>query len=311
MNRTIFDAVLLVMAVAFDLCVGEPPVFIHPVVWYGKLMSVFEKINTQNFPSFFSGTFSTLAVLSFSCVLAQIPSILMKLMKFNVYVKIISFLLSVYLLKCTFSIRSMVEHVNAAIKSDFEAYRVQMLVSRDVRKLGYEMRCSAVVESIAENFVDSVMAPLFYYALSGLSGAMVYRAANTCDAMVGYRNRKYFWFGKFAARLDDVLNFVPARLSVIFISILAMRYGRGRKTIKAVFEGIEGKVNACSMVAMAYALNLRLEKTGYYVINPEGKLPDRNDVVLAVRVFRELAVMAVFFSIILLFTAGILRTSFF
>ncbi len=298
------DAVLLVMAVAFDLCMGEPPVFVHPVVWYGKLMSVFEKINTQNFPSFFSGTFSTLAVLAFSCGLAQIPSILMK---FNVYVKIISFLLSVYLLKCTFSIRSMVEHVNAAINSDFEAYRVQMLVSRDVKKLGYEMRCSAVVESIAENFVDSVMAPVFYYALSGLSGAMVYRAANTCDAMIGYRNRKYFWFGKFAARLDDVLNFVPARLSVIFISILALRYGRGRRTIKAVFEGIEGKVNACSMVAMAYALNLRLEKPGYYVINPEGKLPDRNDVVLAVEIFRELSAMAVFFSILLVMAVSTLK----
>ncbi len=304
MNRTIFDAVLLVTAVAFDLCMGEPPVFVHPVVWYGKLMSVFEKINTQNFPSFFSGTFSTLAVLAFSCGLAQIPSILMK---FNVCVKIISFLLSVYLLKCTFSIRSMVEHVNAAINSDFEAYRVQMLVSRDVKKLGYEMRCSAVVESIAENFVDSVMAPVFYYALSGLSGAMVYRAANTCDAMIGYRNRKYFWFGKFAARLDDVLNFVPARLSVIFISILALRYGRGRRTVKAVFEGIEGKVNACSMVAMAYALNLRLEKPGYYVINPEGKLPDRNDVVLAVEIFRELSAMAVFFSILLVMAVSTLK----
>ena len=308
MNKTIFDVVLLVIAVAFDLCLGEPPVFAHPVVWYGKLMSVFERANTQNFPSFFSGTFSTLAVLSLSYVLVRIPYILMK---FNVYAKIVSFLLLVYLLKCTFSIKSMVEHVNAAVESDFEASRVQMLVSRDVRELSYEMRCSAVVESIAENFVDSVMAPLFYYSFSGLSGAMVYRAANTCDAMIGYRNRRYYWFGKFAARLDDVLNFIPARLSVIFMSILTLKYGRGRKTIKAVFEGIEGKVNACSMIAMAYALNLRLEKPGYYVINPEGKLPGRDDVVLAIRIFRELAIMAAVFTILLLFVVSTLKISFF
>jgi adenosylcobinamide-phosphate synthase len=296
---------ILLIAVLIDVIFGEPPSYIHPVVWFGKIISVFDRLNTQNFFSFFSGIFSTVMVLLFSLLLSQIPYTLYSL-HVKIYLKIISLLLFIYLLKSTFSIKSMIDHVNSAVESDFDASNVQMLVSRNAEELDYNLRCSAVIESLAENFVDSVVAPILYYSFFSLKGAMVYRATNTCDAMIGYRNKRYYWFGKFAARLDDFLNIIPARLSVIIMSIPAIRYGRFRATIKSIFEGIDGKINACSMFAMAYALNLRLEKPGYYIINPEGKVPEKGDVIRAIKMFKEVTAIAVIFFVFCSFLSSLL-----
>ncbi len=280
-------ALTLIASLAFDLAFGEPPEKLHPVVWFGKVISALERLNTGNRLSLLSGAFVVSAVVAFALLLSRLPEFVGN--------KILSFLIAVFFLKSTFSIRAMLEHVYAAVKSDFEANTVQMLVSRNVKELNHSLRCSAVIESLAENFVDSVFSPLFYYVLFGLPGAMVYRAVNTCDAMIGYKNERYFWFGKFAARLDDVLNYVPARLAVFILAIIF-----DLRVLKA-FEGVEGKVNACSMVAMAYALDVRLEKAGYYVINPSGRKPDRKDVLLALRYFKILtAVLAGVFLLLLL-----------
>ncbi len=264
---------LLLSAILVDLILGEPPEKIHPVVWYGKLITIMEKFNDSSPKSLIYGFFTTTIVLVFSYLVYLISKAIPQPF---------SFFAEVYLLKSSFSIKSMVEHVSTIIKSDFDSKYVQMIVSRDAKKLNYNEKCSAVIESLAENFVDSVLAPLFYFCIFGLAGSMIYRATNTCDAMIGYKNRKYFWFGKFAARLDDILNFIPARLSIVIFSIASRKLLKiGKK------EKIKGKINACSMIAMAYALNLRLEKPNYYVINENGKVPNKADVLKALRFFKN------------------------
>ncbi len=267
---------LILLAIAMDLLVGEPPEAIHPVVWFGKLISFMEKLNDlSNSPllKLLFGALTTLLVVVFSLSLYFVSSILPQP---------ISLIAKVYLLKSSFSVRSMIEHVNDALKSNVSPEKVQMLVSRNAWKLNYSERCSALIETLAENFVDSVFAPLFYFSIFGLAGALIYRAVNTCDAMIGYKNEKYYWFGKFSARLDDVLNLLPARISVIIFAIVS----KNLRVLRALTENLHGKVNACSMIAMAYALSLKLEKPGYYVINKEGKIPEKRDVERALKFFK-------------------------
>jgi adenosylcobinamide-phosphate synthase len=179
----------------------------------------------------------------------------------------------------------MILHAKACVdKGKVSAEGVQKIVSRDTSSLSEPQLCSATIESIAENFVDGVFAPLFYFSIFGLPGAVIYRAVNVCDAMVGYRNEKYEFFGKFAAKLDDVLNYVPARLSLLLFEFFksgAIRYGIEKNV----------KLNGCAIAAMSYILGVRLEKPGYYSL--EGKNPDVSDVMMAIEYFKKLSILAV------------------
>jgi len=280
--------VILLLALMFDLILGEPPERLHPVVWFGKLVSSLERLNSGSWlKRFLSGTLTTLFAIFAAVLLSTIPETLPFPFKTVAYV---------YLLKSSFSMRAMIEHVEEIVDSDFAPSKVQMVVSRNAKKLGYWMRCSAVIESLAENFVDSVLSPLFYYTLLGLTGALVYRAVNTCDAMLGYKDEERFWFGKFAARLDDLLNFVPARLSVVLTALVSGEL----RVLRALREGIAEKVNGCSMVAFAYALNLRLEKPGYYILNERGRLPKKVDVFEAEKLFVRLSLASFVISAVVL-----------
>jgi adenosylcobinamide-phosphate synthase len=150
------------------------------------------------------------------------------------------------------------------------------LVSRPTAALGPGHVASAAVESTAENLTDSVLAPLLFYVLLGLPGAAAYRAINTADAMIGYRHGALEHFGKVAARLDDVLNLIPARLAALALVVaapLAGADGRRAWTTMRRQHGRTASPNAgWPMAAMAGALGVRLEKPGHYVLG-EGRLP--------------------------------------
>ena len=145
---------------------------------------------------------------------------------------------------------------------------VQCIVSRDASKLDEEHILSASIESASENITDSIIAPLFYAALFGLPGAFIYRAVNTMDAMLGYRNEKYEYYGKFAARLDDLLNFIPSRIAGILLIISAPLYGGSAK--KALYgflkEGYKtpSPNSGYTMATLSNGLNMTLEKIGCY-----------------------------------------------
>ena len=146
-----------------------------------------------------------------------------------------------------------------------------MIVSRDTKNLDISHLYSAAFESGAESIVDSVISPLFYLFLFGLYGALFYRIVNTADSMLGYRNEKYEYFGKFSAKLDDVLNFMPARFYYIFLLILGGKYVRNE--IKNNNIKMNGKY---SIIGTAALFRLGVEKIGYYKYDG-GDFPDIRD----------------------------------
>ena len=140
---------------------------------------------------------------------------------------------------------------------------------------------------MAENSSDSIVAPLFFYAVGGVPGALAYRAVNTLDAMIGYRG-EYEWLGKAAARLDDVANLVPARLTAALLA-LAAPLGRG-SALRALATWVRDRAHTASpnaghpMAAMAAALGVVLEKRGAYCLGADLRTPEARDIGRAVRV---------------------------
>jgi adenosylcobinamide-phosphate synthase len=156
-------------------------------------------------------------------------------------------------------------------------YSLSMIVGRDTDRLGDKAILRASIETLAENFSDGIVAPIFYFVLGGLPLAMAYKAVNTLDSMVGYRNEKYINFGKAAARLDDAANYIPARVSgvLIVLSVAACRL-----FMRANFSLMTGRVAFIMMVrdgrnhsspnsgipeaAMAGGLGVRLGGPSFY-----------------------------------------------
>ena len=161
------------------------------------------------------------------------------------------------------------------------------LVSRPTSGLDSAAVASAAIESVAENLTDSVLAPLLFYAAFGLAGAAVYRAVNTADAMIGYRTGVLEDFGKVAARLDDVLNLIPARLAGLLLVVAAAMTGArpaGALTTMWRDHAHTASPNAgWTMAAMAGALNVTLEKNDHYRLG-DGRTPTLHDVRRSVRV---------------------------
>jgi len=152
-----------------------------------------------------------------------------------------------------------------------------MIVSRNVETLDEAHLNSASIESLAENLNDSVVAPLFYFLLFGLPGALLYRAVNTLDAMLGYRNDRHEFFGKFSARLDDVLNFIPARLTVLLYLPLNLKVLKHYRLAKF-------KINSDKPIsAMSAVLGVWLEKPGVYRF--PGREPKNGDIRKALKVY--------------------------
>ena len=179
--------------------------------------------------------------------------------------------------------------VEAALAQSLEAGRARLawLVSRDVTRLDAgEVRESAI-ETLAENLNDSVVAPLAWFALAGLPGAVLYRFANTADAMWGYRGA-WEWAGKWAARADDLLSWPTARLTA---ALLLRPAWRPRQWSRLAREA------ACTpspnggwpMGAMALRLDVRLRKPGVYALHAAGRSPEAADLVQALRLARSAA----------------------
>ncbi|WP_297556319.1 adenosylcobinamide-phosphate synthase CbiB [Thermococcus sp.] len=263
----------LFLAVLWDLAFGEPPAKLHPVVWFGRIAGLIDSRYKRRSPvrDFLVGTATAIIVLAFALSLSILPS-------FAQYP--INYALAVYLLKSSFAIRSLHEHIARTVTDDIEEKRkaVSMIVSRDVRDLDVYHLNSAAIESLAENLNDSVIAPLFYFLLFGLPGALIYRAVNTLDAMLGYRNERYEYFGKFSARLDDLLNFIPARLTVLLYLPL------GGRNVFRYYRLARFKINSDKpMAVMSAVLGVWLEKPGVYRF--PGKAPENEDIKRALKVY--------------------------
>ncbi|WP_230972193.1 adenosylcobinamide-phosphate synthase CbiB [Archaeoglobus neptunius] len=270
------DIAVLLTAAILDFLVSEPPLHIHPVFWFGKLISFFERLVIRNEAlDLIYGAISTAVIIAFAFLLASAP-----------FPSPLRYVWHAYLLFSAISVKSMVKHAERCIAGGIDRTAVQQIVSRDTSELNESQLCSAVIESVAENYVDGLVSPLFYFSVFGIGGAMVFKAVNTCDAMIGYRKGRYEYFGKFAARLDDALNYIPARVSLLFFEVL--KRGAARYGLK---NGV--KFNGCSIAAMSYVLNVKLEKPGYYSL--PGRDADLNAVRESVKIFKFLSLIAIAF----------------
>ena len=178
-------------------------------------------------------------------------------------------------------LRSEVQAVETTLGQSLDAGRLRlaMLVSRDTTNLSATEVRESAMESLAENLNDSVVAPIFWFVIFGLPGAAVYRFANTADAMWGYRGSRngvnWEWAGKWAARADDVLSWVPARITALLLALISDGVSKHKLSEEA--HKTPSPNSGWPMAAMALALGVRLQKPGVYVLNPSGRLPEPKD----------------------------------
>lgn len=186
-----------------------------------------------------------------------------------------------------------VERALAVSLADGRA-RLSRLVSRDVSQLGAEQVREAAIESLAENLNDSLVAPLFWFVLLGLPGAALFRFANTADAMWGYLGarggRDWTWTGRWAARADDGLAWLPARLTALLLGLAGVLRAWPRLAREA--RGTPSPNGGWPMAAMALVLGARLGKPGAYVLNAQGRAPEPADTVRACAVASRAALSA-------------------
>lgn len=280
------ENIVLVIALGLDVVFGELPNRWHPVAWMGRWLAFVCRAAPK------SGTIVPLAagvaiVGSGAVACVMIGWQIERFASDRWYTGAV--LLQAVVLKQTFSVRSLARaagKVEAALRSgDLVAARRLLgyhLVSRDVSDLNASQIAAATIESVAENASDSFVAPLFYFAIAGLPGALAYRFINTCDAMIGYRCDQFEWLGKPAARLDDLANLVPARITaaIILLSGTALR----QRPLTGLFiwyrhRGATASPNAGQpMSAAAGVLGIELEKIGCYRLGSGQRLPDVSDI---------------------------------
>lgn len=264
----------LIIGSIVDFILGDPRELWHPVQGIGWVISRLEKILRRLFPAGRRGERWAGAVLVVLTLLVSVGVPALLLFFLSLVHPLLSFLLSCIFCWQLLAARSLrIESLKveeALEKEGLEAGRraVSMIVGRDTRDLTEEGVIKAAVETVAENTSDGVTAPLFYMILAGPLGGFAYKAVNTMDSMVGYKNEKYRYFGTCAARLDDAANFIPARLSALFMTAAAFLAGYDGKNAWRILKRDRKKhksPNAAHTEAvMAGALDVQLAGDAWY-----------------------------------------------
>ncbi len=283
----------VLLALLIDITLGDPPNRFHPTAWMGNLIAFLGRSRPRGKPGaelLYGGLLMLVGLTltggigyGLAWLIAKTPIPL-------------SWLLTAAVLKLTFSFRGLERaagEVQAALENDNlpEARRLLSwhLVSRDTSALTASQVTGAAVESVAENASDSLVAPLFFFVLGGLPLALAYRFANTADAMLGYHDPEREWFGKIPARLDDVLNFIPARLTGLLLICGAGLSGSSASNAwKVMWQDAHKTASpnaGVPMSAMAGALSIELEKVGYYKLGDGLNAPMVADLSRARRVY--------------------------
>jgi adenosylcobinamide-phosphate synthase len=278
---------LILITWLLDLWLGEPPVRLHPVIWMGNYL---RWVRQRLPPTFLAGALAWLGgaivVFGIACLVSVI---------FHFQFSIFNLLATAILLKPLIAWRALREAATEVLTApDLPAMRKMLawhLVSRNTSALSEAEVCGATIESVAENLSDSLIAPLFWFGLGqmlgggdlplGLAFAALYRYTNTADAMWGYRTPELEYFGKWTARLDDVLNLIPSRLTALLICVCS---GNARSWRIWWRDGLSTpSPNAGQpMSAAAGALGVRLTKRNLYDLGRELPDPQKADIPRAI-----------------------------
>ena len=292
---------LILITWLLDLWLGEPPVRLHPVIWMGNYL---RWVRQRLPPTFLAGALAWLGgaigVFGIACLVSVI---------FHFQFSIFNLLATAILLKPLIAWRALREAATEVLTApDLPAMRKMLawhLVSRNTSALSEAEVCGATIESVAENLSDSLIAPLFWFGLGqmlgrgdlplGLAFAALYRYTNTADAMWGYRTPELEYFGKWTARLDDVLNLIPSRLTALLICVCS---GNARSWRIWWRDGLSTpSPNAGQpMSAAAGALGVRLTKRNLYDLGRELPDPQKADIPRAITLCARAAWLGVVMS---------------
>lgn len=290
---------ILLAAAALDLVAGDPPNRFHPVAALGYLITTLRRrAPTQGR---WQPLLAGLGIVALGLGLCLAVGIMVLMLRAEI--PWAGLIVEVIVLKTMFSVRGLAKaasEVQRALAAGnlAEARRLLgwHLVSRETAGLDEARVAAAAVESVAENASDGVIAPWLFYLLGGLPGALAYRFVNTADAMLGYRDAEREWLGKIPARLDDVLNLLPARLTAAFILLAAPLVGGSWFAALQVWWSDARKTASPNaghpMAAAAGALGIELEKVGAYRLGAGNRLAEAADIGRAVRLLVAVAGIA-------------------
>lgn len=298
------DSVLIfTLAFLIDMVLGEYPDRIHPTIGIGKMISYLKCKSKNPNPQVEKANGVLMALIIMLIVSLPVFALLFWLRQLP-YGEILYIVVGAILFKATFSIRGMGQYTKPIAKAlkenDLAGARkcLPYIVRRDPNTLGERQIISAAVESIAESTTDGITAPFFFFALFGVPGAFAYRVVNTLDSMVGYKNVENRNIGWFSAKLDTIANYFPARLTaylMVAASFLLREDWRESYRILQRDKHKTASPNAgYTISAMAGALNIQLEKQGYYTLGDKhGILPEHIP-----RALRVMTVTAALFGLV-------------
>ena len=296
---------VLVLAIALDLLLGDPSPSnpekiefkLHPAVLIGKFTKTLEPHFKSPNPKTakLKGVFLALAVILTFTLPAYFG-----LWAIYTYLSLFIYaFFAIILLKLTICIKLETDWAKAATKAieaeDLtEAKKYSHFSRRDSKDLTGAQICSAVIESMAENLIDFKLSPILSYAFFGASGAIAFKAINTLDGMVGFKDTEHLHTGWFSANIDTAVNYIPARLTAILIVIAAAIIGEDHKSAWAIAKRDYAKTpsrnHGWPMAAMAGALRVQLEKPGQYILGEQTEQLTPNKILQALRI-RNMAVI--------------------
>lgn len=254
-----------------DLIFGDPHWLPHPIRFIGMIISkgevIVRKIITKK--EFVAGALLTVLVVSISFL---IPFCIIFISgKISIYLKMLIESIFIYQIMATKSLKRESMKVYSYLKKgDIKNSRkyISYIVGRDTDKLNEKEITKAAVETVAENTSDGIIAPLFYIVIGGAPLGFLYKAVNTLDSMIGYKNDKYILFGRFAAKLDDVFNFIPAIISayimIVASFILNMNYKNAYKIYKRDRYNVSSPNSGKTESVAAGAMEIKLLGDAYY-----------------------------------------------
>ena len=268
--------VIIGFAILLDFVFGDPKNRYHPTAWIGNLIGIITtRMKNENYIlEKFGGIFIVLIPVCISVIVLSSLNFSIDLISVESLSILISIISGIVLFKMTIAIKGMEKHALAVLdsiqKNNLEQARtnLSMIVKRNTKNLDKNHILSGTLESLSENIVDGITGPMFYFAIFGLPGAFVYRIINTVDSMVGYKTQMFKNLGWFGANCDNILNYIPSRLTGLTIVLGSMLLGHDWKNCYEIFKRDGKKTDSPNagypMAAFAGALGTKFEKLEHY-----------------------------------------------
>jgi adenosylcobinamide-phosphate synthase len=310
------DSVLIfTLAFLIDLVLGEYPDRIHPTIAIGYMITFLKRKSKSPNPKV-EKVNGVLMALTIILVVSLPVFVLLFWLRLLPYGEILYIIVGAILFKATFAIIGMGQYTKPIAKAlkqkDLAEARkwLPYIVRRDPNSLNERQIISAAVESIAESTTDGITAPFFFYSLFGVSGAFAYRVINTLDSRVGYKNTEFKNIGWFSAKMDTITNYLPARVTAYLMVVAAFIMREDWRESNRILRRDKHKTaspNAgYTISAMAGALNIQLEKQGYYTLGDDHGITAEH----IPKALRVMTVTAILFGLIVVVPVLVLRIYF-